>query len=60
MSSNNVTTAFSAEKTDFLPVSGRNRSNFYAHLIPRYFIKRLLHSIYEKISEANVDQRNLK
>ena len=33
MSSNNVTTTFSAEKSVFLPFSGQAKSKFYVHLM---------------------------
>lgn len=43
-------------ESDFLPVSRQFELNFEAlsNGGPCYFIKRLLHSVYKEISEANI------
>ena len=54
MLSNNVPTTSSVEQNDFLHFSVRSGLNFNASRRPYYFIKRLVHIVYKKISGANV------
>ena len=57
MLSNNASATFSGEESDFLHFPERSGLNFNAHSMHSLmedFIKQLVHSVYKKISRANI------